>query len=393
MTKKPRPSFLTACKPIDPKGDQRVGAYSLLPSLIRELGADPDKILRAAGLKAEALCDPENRVPYAALGRLLGLAASATDCPHFGLLAGRLWHLADLGLPGELMRHSATVGDALRRLAAYQMINSGGVVAFVREAGNVIDFGCAIYEPGLASVDQAADMYMAAAINFLRELCGSDWAPSDVFLPHTKPARAEQHRQFLWTMPHFNAEICAIRFHSQWMRRPLPDANAELLRHALARARARCNVDIVTAVSRTLRVLLVEGNSSGDDVARLLGLHRRTLNRRLKVAGTTYQAQLDRVRFEAARQLLTVSDITLDDLAAALGYSGVSPFMRSCKRWTGTTPTRWRLAAHEGDQATAVPTVRGDSAHQLDDDGAPRRQQDVRDRHGARIAEHGHRAA
>ena len=50
---------------------------------------------------------------------------------------------------------------------------------------------------------------------------------------------------------------------------------------------------------------------------------------------------LDDVRFQVARELLA-SDIALDDIAATLGYSTVTPFMRTFRRWSGTTPGRWR---------------------------------------------------
>ena len=93
------------------------------------------------------------------------------------------------------------------------------------------------------------------------------------------------------------------------------------------------------------RLLLLDGRNSGDDVAQMLSMHRRTLNRRLKDHGTTFQHVLDEVRFSIARQYLANSDISLDDLAASLGYAGVSPFMRTFQRWTGTTPGRWRRAA------------------------------------------------
>ena len=33
------------------------------------------------------------------------------------------------------------------------------------------------------------------------------------------------------------------------------------------------------------------------------------------------------------------------DVAATLGYAGVSPFMRTFRRWAGTTPGQWRRAA------------------------------------------------
>src|SRR6185295_11075574 len=96
--------------------------------------------------------------------------------------------------------------------------------------------------------------------------------------------------------------------------------------------------DLLQQVFRASRDLLLNGRSSGNDVAVALSMHRRTLNRRLQQCGTTFQGVLDEVRCEAARQLLCYSDVSLDDIAASLSYAGVSPFMRSFRRWTGLTP-------------------------------------------------------
>jgi len=68
--------------------DQRVGAFSRLPVLIRQLGADPHAMWSRAGIDAEAIARPEGRVPYQALVTLLQEVASETACPHLGLLAG-----------------------------------------------------------------------------------------------------------------------------------------------------------------------------------------------------------------------------------------------------------------------------------------------------------------
>ena len=331
------------------RGAQRVGAFRVLPELLREFGVDPELVLADAGLDAEALNDPKEVIPYAAVGRLLHSAVARTNCSHFGLLVGRSWHLTDLGVVGEVMRNSPTVGDALRALVHFQIINCGGAVPFVRRADRSADFGCAIYESGMPSVDQATDMYVATGVNFLRELCGPDWSPSEIFLPYSRPENIEQQRHFFRVQPHFDAEVCAIRFAAEWLRAPIEGADPHRLRAATAEATAQLTPDILQAVRRSLRLLMLDGRNSGDDVAKMLNLHRRTLNRRLKDAGTTFQAQLDLVRFEAARQLLASSAVTLDDLAALLGYSGISPFMRSCKRWVGATPTQWRRVARNDE--------------------------------------------
>ncbi len=87
---------------------------------------------------------------------------------------------------------------------------------------------------------------------------------------------------------------------------------------------------------------MLENRHSGDDLAQMLMMHRRTLNRRLKAEGTTFQRVLDDVRFEVARDLLTNTNVHLDDVAATLGYAAVTPFMRTFRRWSGTTPGQWR---------------------------------------------------
>ena len=324
---------------------QRVGGFTGLPALIRQLGADPDLLLEGAGLAPGALESPEGRASYAALGRLLRDAAAATGCPHLGLLAGRMWHLADLGLLGELVRHSPTVGEALRTLTVHQHLNNEAGLAFLTERGGFVDLGFAIYHPGVPGADLHYDSVLAGGCNFVRELCGPGWAPSEVFLSRAQPADVAPYRSAFKVTPRFDAEVCALRFPSRWMALPVAGADPARLRAAQASAESLGRGRLVEQVRRALRTLLVRGSASGDDVAQMLSMHRRTLNRRLHAEGTTFQRVLDEIRYAVARQLLSDTGAALDDIAASLGYSGVCPFMRSFRRWSGTTPGRWRREA------------------------------------------------
>ena len=118
-----------ACRAPLPKGKvwcQRVGGFTAVPALIRQLGADPVAILADIGLAPESFDGPDQRIPYAAMGELFQEAAKRTGCSHFGLLCGRAWHLSDLGLVGEVVRNSPTVGRALRALTVHQHLNGDG---------------------------------------------------------------------------------------------------------------------------------------------------------------------------------------------------------------------------------------------------------------------------
>jgi AraC-like DNA-binding protein len=325
---------------------QRVGAFVALPRLIRELGGDPVAILDEAGLDAADLATPDSRIPYPVFVDMLERAAERTGCPHFGLLAGRMWRLSDLGLVGELVRHSSTVGRALEALTVHQHLNGEGGVAFLLRRGDYVDLGYAIYHP--ATPGTAVQMYdatLAAAMNILAELCGPAWKPYEVFFPHGRPHDIAQHRALFKIVPRFDAEHCALRFRAGDLDLPVAGADPSVRLRAEQRARAAGSPDFMQRVYRGMRLLMLDNRHSGDDLAHLLAMHRRTLNRRLRAEGTTFRHVLDDVRFEVARDFLANSEVHLDDIAAAIGYAAVTPFMRTFRRWSGTTPGRWRREA------------------------------------------------
>lgn len=324
---------------------QRVGALTAAPRLMRELGVDPHVVLAAAGLSESALDLPENTIPYAAFGRLLHGGAQHTGLDHFGILAGEAWELPSLGLVGQLMRHAATVRDALRLGMVYHHLNSQGGVVFVREQGAFAEYGYAIYHHGGVGTRQIYDAVLAAQVKYMRELCGPAWVPSEVLLAHAAPADASPYLRLFRCPVRFNAELSALRFTSDWLAWPLPGADRKRLRSLEEQANALVQPDLIERLRRSLRVLLLNRTASGDAVAEMLAMHRRTLNRRLEALGTTFRDVLEDVRFESACQLLALTELSLDDIADALGYAGVSPFTRAFRRRAGTPPGQWRREA------------------------------------------------
>ena len=321
---------------------QRVGAFARLPALIRELGADPVAVSARAGIAPGAIVDAESQIPYSGLVALLRQAALETACPHIGLLAGRMWCLADLGEAGETVRHSSSVSRALQTLITHQDLNGDGGMTFLMHRGPSVDLGYAIYHPAVVRADQLYDAELTALMNFMRELCGPGWTPSEVFLPYAKPDNVDHHRSLFRRLPHFSSEFCALRFPIEQLSCSVKDADSKRRQSASDRLPIPNQVT-VPQVYRAVRRLLIEERHSGDDVAQMLSMHRRTLNRRLQARGTTFQKVRDHVRFHVARELL-VCDIALDDIAATLGYAAVNEFTRTFRRWSGTTPGRWRCA-------------------------------------------------
>ena len=350
-----------------PKPEQRVGALSGIPDLLQRFGADHASVLHRAGLASGALANKNNLIPYESWGVLLQACADATRYPQFGLLSGRMTHLDDLGVVGEAVRNSHDLRDALQILTVYQHLNSSGGLLFVLKRATIVDVGYAVYHSGIQAADQMYDHVAAALYNVLREIMGARWCPNEVFLPHSRPRDITLYRNLFKVTPHFDSEFCALRFPAYWLDQPIAGADLQRRRQALARAHGAGPPHLIEQVRRALRTLLLNGKSSGDDLAQMLAMHRRTLNRRLRDCGTTFKQVLDEVRFEIARQLLCYSELTLDDIAATLGYAGVSPFMRSFRRWSDSTPGQWRRRTAKARSRMGDPDPEGEtvSTHDL----------------------------
>lgn len=317
---------------------QRVGPLVGLPRLIEQLGADPVRVLQSARLDVASFSDPEQRVPYARFVRALHFAVQQTRCPHFGLLVGGLFNLRSYGPIGELVRNAPTIEHALEALTVYQHLYSEGGLIFLLRRGEFVDFGYAVYHP---RIDHAAPLYdgtVAAAMNFMLDLYGPNWKPYEVLLARAQPQNVAPYRALFRVTPRFNAEYSALRIRVQDLELPIEGADPRLFAAMEQRLHAAGPEDFLQLVYRGLRRLMLDDHHAGDDLAQLLSLHRRTLNRRLKAAGTTFQHVLDELRREVAHALLANTSMQLDDIAATLGYAGVTPFMRRFRCWSGTTP-------------------------------------------------------
>jgi AraC-like DNA-binding protein len=71
-------------------------------------------------------------------------------------------------------------------------------------------------------------------------------------------------------------------------------------------------------------------------------MHSSTLARRLKPYGVGLRELVDECRYEVAREMLAHSGLDVSHIAAMLDYADASAFTRAFKRWSGSTPARWR---------------------------------------------------
>jgi hypothetical protein len=196
------------------EASQRVGLLAEIPSLLRALGTNPAEVAVCADLDVDGLDSLENRIPFVVAGRLLHDCAVKTGCQHFALLVGQRARLSHLGLPGQMARHSPTVGAAIRTFAVYQHLNSQGTATFLLEKDGVATIGPVVYQKGADHVDQIYDVNVAATFSIMRELCGAHWRPDRVLFSHSKPTEDGAYRRAFQAPCQFNAERTALVFPS-----------------------------------------------------------------------------------------------------------------------------------------------------------------------------------
>jgi len=86
----------------------------------------------------------------------------------------------------------------------------------------------------------------------------------------------------------------------------------------------------------------VEKFPSIEQMAARFYMSSRNLRRRLKGEGTCYQAIKDKLRYEKAISLLRDDDLTISQIARAVGYNEPAAFTRAFKGWNGNCPRYFR---------------------------------------------------
>lgn len=138
-------------------------------------------------------------------------------------------------------------------------------------------------------------------------------------------------------------DFSGLRFSAVDARRPFLTANDAMWSIFEPELRKRMD-DLKPESPFTERVraclieILASGQYSSKSVANRLAVSPRTLQRRLKDEGTSFQKILDDLREELALHYLRNSDYTTGQIAFLLGYEEPNSFFRAFRGWTGLTP-------------------------------------------------------
>lgn len=189
------------------------------------------------------------------------------------------------------------------------------------------------------------DMTLTVYYQLIRFLVDENWRPDRMLIRREVIDRHRTVENFGNCQVSYHSEFSALAFPTEFLGRRLnkKDFGTEFQEnHGWVHAPVD-SAPIVDALYRLMisrlcyrRLLTLE------QVAKILGVSAATIKRELAVAGKTFRDLIDGIRFDQACEMLLVPELSINEIAQELGYSGTNNFVRGFLRMTGTTPGNYR---------------------------------------------------
>ncbi len=247
---------------------------------------------------------------------------------------------------------SANLGGALDRIAKYVRLVAPIAIKIDRSSTQstvTIDF--------LDPVEAPPAVFLAFKLVFFVQLARLATRYPVNPLRVSWPLAGEPEPDLLQYKAYFgvpvgNSPLATLVFAASDIDRPFLTENHKMWSFFEPALRQRlADLDRSASMAERLRSVLLEALPAGDLSMRVvcskLGVSTRTLQRRLKEEGTSFQETLDGLRESLAKHYLQNSTMSAAEISFLLGFEDPNSFARAFQARTGTTPQAVRIAGSD----------------------------------------------
>lgn len=308
----------------------RSASLTNFTEIARQCGIDPLALLRAVGLPARCLDDPDMKISTDAVVRLLEMAARQAAEPAFGLRMGESRRLSNLGPLGLLLRDEPSLRHALEAIVRHIRVHNEALVIRLEVVGQLVlireEFTMAPSE----SKRQATELVMAVIYRTLSVFMGVNWQPRLVCFTHSAPPQRSTHHRVFGKQVQFDHEFNGLVCSVSDLDQPNPSADPVMARYAqeLVSSKSVGAPSFAHQVQQLILLLLPLGQCTADVVAQHMGCDRRTISRRLAAESCSFHGLVDAHRRQIVQQCLLEKSRPLSQVAGLLGFSAPSAFSR-----------------------------------------------------------------
>jgi AraC-like DNA-binding protein len=325
--------------------------YALLATRLVQWGIDLPALLRDAQIDPVTLAAPDGQFRPEQVERLVALADERAGRSDLGFELGRMLKLSSHDILGYAMLSSPSVDHALRLVSRYfSLITPTYTLRYRCDATHAE----ALVQPQLALSPRVRELHLEAiAVAFyehVRALLSGDAPACTIHLSFEPPPHVARYAELSNAVLHFgeqNLPGARIVLARAEVMRPLALADGNALQ--MAESRCAALLDRVTrgaSLSDWIAMMLREaadGQPKLEELAQILNLSPRTLERRLAQEGKGFRELARRARFDRACELLRAGRLSITQIAFQLGYSDVANFTRAFRREAGVAPSVYSL--------------------------------------------------
>ena len=323
----------------------RAAALSNYADVATQVGLDPRRMLRQAGLSLGTLRDPDRRLPAAKVIALIETSAEKSGCLTFGLRMAESRRLSDLGALSLLITHQPTLRHVLLLIVRYRQLLNEALTIHVEDVDHVVIVREELVIENGVIARQSNELAVGTIFRIFRAFLGPRWSPFSVSFTHAAPSDRSVHRRLFGPNVEFNSEFNGIGCSAADLDQPNPAADPVMARYArqFLDTLPKTEAGSMTLDTRkAIYMLLPLGKASSAEIAISLGLNLRTLQRRLDREKTSLSILVEGVRRDLAVRYLSNKSHSLSQIAEMLGYGQLSSFTRWFAAQFGVSPTRWR---------------------------------------------------
>jgi len=317
-----------------------------------EARLEVEPLLKSSSLTPQQIKNSQVRVPVKNQIKFLNLVAKELPDPFLGIHLAEGIELREMGLPYYVIASSETLGDALRRLARYSGITNEGVRITCHE-GKDITVRFDYVGVSRLSDHHQIECFVAILLRLCRLLTGRSLSPTGVKLAHRRTELPAEIKKVFGCKVSFGSDADEVVYPR--LADTIASVNADpylnslLVRYceeALSNRRVHSG-GWRLKVENAIVPLLPHGQAKMEEIAKRLGVSRRTLTRLLASEGCTFVGILDALRLDLAKSYLREQNLQTSEVAWLLGFAEVSAFNHACRRWTGKTPKQLQSAGAE----------------------------------------------